>query len=373
MTYVELFFDLIFVFTIIQLSLTLAGHYTLLGLMQGAVLLLAVWWVWILTTWATNWLDPNRLPVQVMLFALMFLGLVLSTSIPDAFGDKAIYFAVAYVLIQVGRSLFTVLAFRGHGEKHRRNFLRMTCWLAASAPLWIIGALVEPELRLVLWLCALAIEYLAPELGYWVPRLGPATEAEWDVLGGHMAERCALFILICLGETFLASGRQFTEMAVTATSLSAFAIAFLGSVAMWWIYFRFGHRRASDYIKHSGKPGSVARVAFTYAHLPIVVGIILKAVSVEFMLSEPLGASDAWLASAVLGGPLLFLVGNLWLKEWVAGRPPVSHLAGIGLLALLVPAVPWLSAVLLNAAAVVVLIVVAAWESLAGKGPGQAG
>ena len=87
-TFVELFFDLVFVFAVTQLSHYLLEHFSVAGVLQTALMLMAVWWVWIFTSWATNWLDPQTTPVRIALFALMLAGLVLSTSIPDAFGSR---------------------------------------------------------------------------------------------------------------------------------------------------------------------------------------------------------------------------------------------------------------------------------------------
>lgn len=334
-TFVELFFDLVFVFTIIQLSHTLAHHYTPLGVLETALLILAVWWVWIYTTWVTNWLDPELTPVRVMLFVLMFLGLVLSTSIPEAFGGKGVYFAFAYVGMQVGRSLFMVAALKGHDERNYRNFVRIACWLILSGAFWIWGAFADHDTRLVLWLTALAVEYVSPAAGFRVPGLGRSVEADWDVSGSHMAERCALFVIICLGETILATGRTFSGAAVTSVSLSAFCVAFLLAVAMWWIYFRFGHRRAAHLIESSDNPGGIARWAYTYAHIPIVAGIIISAVGLEFLLEHPLDAVTLATGSAVIGGPVVYLAGNILFKGIVSGRPPLSHLVGIAVLGML--------------------------------------
>ena len=105
-TYVELFFDLVFVFAITQISHSLLAHFTPLGVLQVTMLMLAVWWVWVFTSWTTNWLDPEQAPVRVMLFGLMIVGLLLSTSIPQAFGSRGLVFAMAYSSMQVGRTLF---------------------------------------------------------------------------------------------------------------------------------------------------------------------------------------------------------------------------------------------------------------------------
>ena len=119
--FVELFFDLVFVFAVTQISHTLLAHLTPLGALQAAMMAAAVWWAWIYTSWVTNWLDPERAPVRIALFAVMGAGLLLSTSLPEAFGEKGLWFALAFVSIQVGRTLFMLWAVRGDPVL-RQNF-----------------------------------------------------------------------------------------------------------------------------------------------------------------------------------------------------------------------------------------------------------
>ncbi len=372
-TFLELFFDLVFVFSISQLSHALAAHYAPLGALEAGLMTFAIWWVWIFTAWVTNWLDPEKMPVRGMLVALMFLGLVLSASIPEAFGDKGLLFAGAYVLMQVGRSLFTAYAMREVSVSNYRNFLRISIWLIVSGVFWIAGGLLEHEARLISWLIALAIEYAGPASGFAVPGLGKSTVSDWNVSGAHMAERCALFIIICLGEAILVSGRTFSELPFSALTAVVFTTAFIGTVAMWWIYFRFGHERAAHRIEHDETPGSLARQAFTYAHIPVLAGIIVHAVAVEFMFSHPHETGNLCMIASVLGGAGLFLAGNLWFKGATSGRLPLSHLAGLVLLILLAFVAPFIEVYLAGILATLVLIIVAAWEykSLAGQTVGQ--
>ena len=199
-TFVELFFDLVFVFAVTQLSHTLLERPTALGFAQTMLLLLAVWWVWIDTSWATNWLDPQTAPVRLMLFAMMLAGLVLSTSIPHAFDSSGPAFAAAYVVMQVGRCLFVMWCLRRHSVGNFRNFQRITAWRAFAGVFWIAGAVADGDARFGLWACALFLDCLAPAVGFYVPGLGRSTVADWDVEGSHMAERCGLFIIIALGE-----------------------------------------------------------------------------------------------------------------------------------------------------------------------------
>jgi low temperature requirement protein LtrA len=363
-SFVELFFDLVFVFAITQISHSLLEHFTLQGLAQAALLLGAVWWVWVYTSWVTNWLDPDSAPVRLMLFALMFAGLLLSTSIPEAFGEKGLVFAGAYAAMQIGRSVFTLLSLKGRSPANYRNFQRITAWLVLTGMLWIAGGLVEGQARFALWALALGIELVLPSIGFRFPGLGRSTTADWDIEGGHLAERCGLFIIIALGESVLVTGATFAKLAMTPETVLAFANSFASSVAMWWIYFNIGAERASHRIAHSDDPGRIARIAYTYIHLLLVAGIILVAVADEFVLAHPAGHTEAKVAIAVIAGPACYVLGNLLFKKATAGWYPLSHLVGLALFALLVPAATILSPLALSLAATLVLIVIATWETL---------
>ncbi|HKY86859.1 MAG TPA: low temperature requirement protein A [Pseudorhodoplanes sp.] len=370
-TFVELFFDLIFVFAITQLSRYLLEHFTVAGVLETALMLAAVWWVWIYTSWATNWLDPQTTPVRVVLFVLMLAGLVLSTSIPEAFGTRAASFAGAYVLMQAGRCVFMLWALRRHDGGNYRNFQRITSWFALSALFWIAGMFAGGQMRFALWALALAIEYAAPAAGFWTPGLGRSRSVEWDISGAHIAERCGLFIIIALGESILVTGATFGKMDWMAATAAAFAIAFIGSVAMWWIYFNIGAERATEYIAASDDPGRHARVAYTYTHLLPVAGIIVTAVSDELVLAHPGGHVDFKTAVTTVGGPALFLVGNLIFKRMLAGSRGLSHMVGLGLLVLAAPAALIVPPLALGAIASAILVIVAIWEtrSLGGTAP----
>jgi low temperature requirement protein LtrA len=366
-TFVELFFDLVFVFAVTQLSHGLLHDLTLGGLLHTTILLFAVWWVWIYTAWATNWLDPQRTPIRIMLFALMLAGLLLSASIPEAFDGLGLAFAGAYSSMQVGRSLFMLWAFKGHSPGNFRTFQRITAWLAVASAFWLAGGLAEHELRLTFWLVALGIECVGPSAGYIVPGHGRSTTTDWDIAGGHMAERCGLFVIIALGESILVTGATFAELAWSPATVAAFVSAFLGSVAMWWIYFNIGAEKASHLIAQSADPGRLGRLAYTYMHIFIVAGIIVAAVADELVLAHPSGHIETPTLAAVLGGPALYLLGNILFKRSVATWLPLSHLVGIAALAVLVPAASYSTPLLLGAAASGVLVIVALWETLSLK------
>jgi low temperature requirement protein LtrA len=360
-TFIELFFDLVFVFAVTQLSHLLMEQFTPAGAVQTLLLMLAVWWVWIFTSWVTNWLDPEKLPVRFLLLAIMLVGLVMSSSLPMAFESRGIAFATAYVLIQVGRTVFFLWAVKGHPGLVR-NFQRILVWLILGGMFWIAGALANGPARLAFWVLALGLDYMSPSLGFWVPGLGRSTTSDWNVEGGHIAERCALFIIIALGESILVTGATFSGLEWTLPILAAFVVSFAGSLAMWWLYFDTSAEAGSETISRSGDPGKLARLSYTYIHLFIVAGIIISAVADEFVMAHPLGHTEKKTAIAILGSTAIFLVGTLLFRWTMSRRVPLSHLTGIAVLALLVPAGAHLPPLILAMVATMVLVFVAAWE-----------
>src|SRR5918992_255055 len=279
-TPLELFFDLVYVFAVTQLSHRMLDHLSVRGVLETLMLLLAVWGVWIYTTWFTNWFDPDRVAVRLVLVAVMLASLLMSVAIPEAFGKRGLMFALAYVAIQVGRTAFTFVALRkslGGTHPLSRTFQRILTWFVGAGVVWIIGGLLGGEARYAVWLLALAVDYSGPVVGYYIPGLGRSRTQEWTIEGGHFAERCQLFVIIALGESILVTGTTFGEIEPSAVAVSAFVVAFLGSVALWWIYFARSAEAAREIISSSEDPGRLGRSAYTFFHLPMVAGIIAVA------------------------------------------------------------------------------------------------
>ena len=374
-TNIELFFDLVFVFAITQLSHRLLSHLTVHGTIETFALFCAVWWLWIYTSWATNWLDPERIAVRAMVVVMMLGGLVMSVALPDAFGNSGAVFAGAYVAMQVGRTLAIAIASRGIDEKRVRNFLRITFYFILAAPFWAAGAVNEADTRLLLWAIALTIEYAGPVLYFRTPGLGHSSAADWDISGAHMAERCSLFVIIALGESILVAGATYAGLKVDAATSVALVASFAGSVAMWWIYFDTGEKRATKLMEETEDTGRLARNAYTYLHMLIIAGVIVTAVADELMLSHPSGHAGREYILAAYGGPALVLLGNGGFKWITAGRrlPPLSHITGIAVLGLLGVGT-WhgdASPLLIGIATSVALVLTAVWEWLSLNGGWQ--
>ncbi len=361
--FLELFFDLVFVFAVTQISHRVLKDVSIGNCAETAILFAAMWWMWVYTTWCFNWLDPQNARVRLMTFALAFVCLITAVAIPDAFEKRGLTFALAYVAAQIGRTIFTVFAMPA-GSPQRKNFQRVLVWFLASSPLWIAGGYSEGGARYALWIAALAIEVAGPIARFWAPVLGASALADWNIDGEHMAERCGLFIIIALGESLLITGATFEKLPWNQPHWLTLIAAVISTYAMWWIYFDKATERGAHHIAHAEDPGRVGRRVYTYYHALIVAGVILSAVGDELALAHPVGHLEV--SSLVMFGSsgALFLIGCGLFKREIAGFFPLSHMAGLALLVLALGAsyaLHWepYQAALVGAGA---LVVTAFWE-----------
>jgi low temperature requirement protein LtrA len=361
-TFIELFFDLVFVFAVTQLSHLLLDHLSVRGALQTLLLLIAIWWAWIYTAWITNWFNPDHPAVRLMLIGIMLVSLIMAAALPEAFADRGLLFAVAYTAIQVGRTSFAVLAL-GKEPALRLNFLRILAWFLLSGVLWIAGGVADGRSREVLWTVAVLVEAIAPIAGFATPGLGRSLVSDWMIAGGHLAERCGLFMIVALGESILVTGATFADHEITSGTVAALLLAFAGSVALWWIYFDRSAGWADAIIAAAPDPGRLGRSAYTYFHLPMVAGIIVTAVGDELTIAHPGGHGDTALTAVALGGPALFLAGYALFKRSVSGSVHAVFVIAIGALALLVPLSLRVSPLVTSAASTLVVVAVAAWAT----------
>jgi low temperature requirement protein LtrA len=362
-TALELFFDLVFVFAVTQLSHLLLDHLTWEGAAQTFFLLLVVWWAWTYTTWWTNWFDPeSSIPVRLVLIGAMLASLLMSVSIPEAFGDRGLLFAGAYVTLQVGRSGWAVWAY-APGSAGRRIFKGITAWAVAAGILWLAGGLVDTPGRTVIWLAALLVDYMAPSIRYWTPWWGRAGADDWPINPSHFAERFQLFIIIALGESIVVSGATASGLDLDDETIIALSVAFIGTAALWWLYFDFVARIATHRLQISENPGNMARDGYTYLHLPIVAGIIVAAVGDELVVAHPGQHLEAVPALVVVAGPAIYLVGHVFFRLRMAGSISQRRLFAALAIMLLWFVHAAVTALVLAALVVVVLLVVIAIDA----------
>lgn len=363
-TTLELFYDLVFVFAITQVSRLVLGNLGWEGVGQATLVLLVVWWAWNYTTWVTNELDPDSIVVRLVLIAVMLGSLLMAVAIPDAFGAHGLLFAGSYVAIQVGRHAFLTFVSAERGTIERERAGRILSWFVFSGALWIAGALADGPARTALWIAALAVDYVAPLVLYWVPGRAPLSTSTWEVESSHFAERFQLFVIIALGETIVITGATTSGLELDTARLVAFGLAFLATAALWWLYFGYVSTVAQRRLELAWDRTRLARDAYTYLHVGIVAGIVLTAIGDELVIAHPTEKLPRDEVAVVVAGPALYLLAHVVLRLRMNGTVSTKRLtgalaciaiAGVGLFA---------PAVVVAALLVLVLVAVIVWERI---------
>ncbi len=261
-TNIELFFDLVYVFAVTQLSHFLLDHASVTGALRAGLLLAMVWQLWVYTTWVTNWLNPERMTGA---------SLVMSAALPGAFSSRGLAVGGTYAVMQIGRSVFAVIVLRGRDLQ--RNFQRILCWCLASGALAVAGGIAAGGARVALWVAAVGVDLLGGIVGFYTPGLGRSTTHEWTIEGGHFAERCQAFVLIALGESIVVIGATLSGLAhITTAEIAAFVVSLTSSAGLWWLYFDRSAGEAARIIAASDDPGRLGRSAYHFLHPVMVAG-----------------------------------------------------------------------------------------------------
>ncbi|MFZ0014219.1 MAG: low temperature requirement protein A [Acidimicrobiia bacterium] len=337
-TFVELFFDLVFVYAITQLTSLVLHDLTWSGLGRAALLFWLVWWAWTQFTWTLNVADTEHAWVRLPTLAATAVAFFMAQSVPDAFGDAGIWFAVSYVLVRlVG---IGVQGWVLSGEPGGA----FPVWASSSLigiGLVLAGGLASPEARVWLWLAALVADLLAA---------GFAGRGVWQLEPGHFAERHGLIVIIALGESLIAAGVASSEVERGLLFAVTTAGAVIATCALWWTYFGTLHSRLEERLadQDDADRGRFARDVFSFWHAVVVAGVIGVAVAFEAAISHPKDALDSSLALALTFGVALYVGGlaaasaRARLGEGVAPRVVVAVVALAA--TPLVPAVPaWLA------------------------------
>lgn len=358
-TPLELFFDLVYVFTVTQLTHHLFGHVDARGMVETLVLTLAVMYAWFMTVWTSNWLDGDRRPVQLMLLSLMFASLLMATSVSGAFGDRAALFVIGYLAIQIGRTAFAVVAFRGH--RLYMHFVNALYWEIGTGLIWIAGAFADGDARLALWIVAVLVTYGGVIAGHPLPGRRSPFSSDSQIYAEHLLERFRLFFLIALGETVLTLGNAFAGQPVQADRLLVLAVAFAGTVALWWCYFHRAEEIGLSAVEDAADASRIVGFG-NYTLIAMVIGIVAIAVGDELAIAHPGDSSTLSAAVLIFGGPALFLLAQVVFMRRAAGEVPRPRLLACAALLVLAVATAPLSLLAAVLASTGVLVAVAIAE-----------
>ncbi len=355
-TPLELFFDLVFVFAITQVTVLLADEPTWGGVLRGMLVLSALWWAWSVYAWLTSTMDVDEGGVRLVMLAAMSAMFGVALAVPGAFGDDAVLFGVAYLLVRLLHLVLSTVVSRDDPDR-RGAILRFTPTAVAGASLIVVAGFLEGDARIAVWVVALAIDYLGPAM------IGAGRG--WRVAPEHFAERHGLIILIALGESIIAIGLG-AGLELGAGVLAAAALGIVVVSALWWLYFDvaaiFARRRL---VRARGlELHRLALHAYSYLHLPMIAGIVLFALGLKTTVGHAGDALDTVAAVGLCGGAALYLLGHIAFLFRTTARLFRRRTIGAIVLLALVPAAVAIPALAALAFVSAVCSLVVAWEAL---------
>jgi len=327
-TPLELFFDLIFVFALTQVTGLVVEDPTWAGLAKGILVLGVLWWAWAAYAWLTNTINPEEGPVRVAMFAAMGAMLIASLAVPGAFGDDAFLFACAYAFVRIAHLALYVIA--GWGDRDLLSAVaRLAVGTTIGVALLFVAAGLDGRLQVAVWAVALGLDLLGAYIG---------GGRGWRLSAGHFAERHALVVIIALGETIVALGLE----ASNQLDVGGVAAALLGltvAATLWWAYFDVVAIVAERKLRETSGTAQLrmARDSYSYLHLPMVAGIILFAVGVKKTIGdvgEPLKLVPA---VALCGGIALYFVAHILFRLRNVGSLNRQRLVASAALVALIP------------------------------------
>ncbi|RKR88164.1 low temperature requirement protein LtrA [Micromonospora pisi] len=361
-TFLELFFDLVYIFLLSRIAGALANDPSVRNAVMMAVLLAAAWWVWVLTAWLTDLFNPQLPIIQATVLAVMLGALVMAITTPRAFGSAGWIFVAGYFGIHLARDLVLIPGTRVNRYIQARS-VRVFFWFGVTGPLWVAGALVDGTARLVLWAVAVAVDLGSARVGWPTPRLGRTDLTSQIFTGTHLSERHREIFIIALGELILTTGLELSASGFEAGRVAASGVAFANAVLLFHLYF---HR-----VRQLLAPAKVALVervrsgtSTSYTHLVMVAGAVVISASDILVIGRPFGEAPASWIVLILGGPALFLVGGLLFDFVVTGRLLLSRAVALVVLGAIGPAVAPLPPLMIMILANLVLLLTLLVETL---------
>jgi low temperature requirement protein LtrA len=351
----ELFFDLVFVFALTQVTARLSDDLSWGGLLRGLLVLAAIWWAWAAYAWLTNEVDTRKRSVRLVIFAAMAAMLLASLAIPGAFEGHALLFALAYLGVRVAHiGLFAA----GTDDATVRQAARALAVPAVTAPaLLIVASAFDGTAQVAIWIVALLLDYVGGAL---------RGIESWRLSPGHFAERHSLIVIIALGESIVAIGVGAEDVDLDAGALAAATLGILLAAALWWTYFDGALEQVTARLNslRGRRRNTTARDSFSFLHLPLVAGIVLLALGVKKTLGdvdEPLKAVAAF---GLCGGVAIYLASDVAFRRRCLGVVDGQRLVAAAVAVALTPLAVELPALASLACVCAVAAALVAYETL---------
>lgn len=320
----ELFFDLVFVFAVSQLSSHLLDNLSWRGMAEMIVLLIAVYEVWSYTSFEATLIHVGKTQTQWMMLVVMLLGLFMNASINHAFEGVAWTFVIPFLIIQMGSGIITF--FIAKEKLLKIHYARMLGWMLASAPLWIIGTIVDSRSRLIWWGIATGIDFIGAWFAHPVPgRVLRSDNVEFDA--GHMIERFRLFLIIVLGEAVFKTATAISEVPISFMTMLIGGCSLVSIVALWALYFGGSDHLVVRHTEETTNP-ILAVILASKSEMVTFVGIILFAVGIELAIAEPYAGVSNLMSLLLFGGPILYLISQGWFLWKITGKIPYYRIVG---------------------------------------------
>jgi low temperature requirement protein LtrA len=350
----ELFFDLVFVFAITQVTALMAHDPTWGGLLRGMLALTAVWWAWAAYAWLTNEVDPDDPAVRAATIAAMVAMLISSLALPEAFGDHALLFALAYLAIRV---LHIWLFAAGTESVDVRAATRALAPPAVLAPAGlVVASLLDRGAQEALWIGVLALDL---GLG------GVRGIGGWRLSPGHFVERHGLIVIIALGESIVAVGVGAEASDLGGAELVAAGLGVVVAAALWWAYFDDLVLVAEERLQ-AARPGlernRLARDSYSYLHLVMVAGIVLLALGVKKTLEHVDEPLEAMPGAALAGGVAVYLLGQAAFRVRNRQGADPARLLAAAVCAVLAAVATGMDALVSLTAVAAVTVLLITWE-----------
>jgi low temperature requirement protein LtrA len=305
-TPLELFFDLVFVFSLTQVTGLVSDDPTWAGLAHGVLILGVLWWAWAAYAWLTNTVNPEEGFVRLAMFGAMTSMLIASLTVPNAFGDDAVIFAASYAAVRIAHLLLYALAGRGDREL-LAAIVRLGYGTVIGAGLLFLAAFLDGARQTLVWALALAIDFAGAYVG---------GARGWRLSAGHFAERHGLVIIIALGESIVAVGVGAAGIEVDAGVVAAAILGMVVVIGLWWSYFDVVALVAERHLREAtGRAQlAMARDSYSYLHFPMIAGIILFAVGIKKTLAHVDEHLATVPAVALTGGVALYLLAHILFR-----------------------------------------------------------